>query len=82
MLLRISTYHHGYPTWAEYHQRFLQRYGDGAVAPLLEPVADSDQGYRPDTPPRTRSRSPSSLATKFYWGTFRKPSSQAAMRSP
>ena len=45
LLLRLSPYPHGYPAWVEYHQRFLQRYGDGATVPLLELVADSGLGY-------------------------------------
>jgi lantibiotic biosynthesis protein len=45
MMLRLSPYPNGYPAWAEYHERFLRRYGDGAVVPLLELVADSGVGY-------------------------------------
>lgn len=44
-MLRLSPHPHGYPAWAEYHQRFLRRYGDGAAVPLLELVADSGLGY-------------------------------------
>lgn len=45
VLLRLSPYPQGYPAWAEYHQRFLDRFGDGAAVPLLELVADSGLGY-------------------------------------
>jgi lantibiotic biosynthesis protein len=44
VLHRVSPYPAGLPAWADYHQRFLDRYGTGAVVPVLELVADSGLG--------------------------------------
>jgi len=44
VLHRLSPYPAGLPVWAGYHQRFLDRYGTGALVPVLELVADSGLG--------------------------------------
>ncbi len=44
VLHRVSPYPAGLPVWAGYHQRFLDRYGTGAMVPVLELVADSGLG--------------------------------------
>jgi thiopeptide-type bacteriocin biosynthesis protein len=44
VLYRLSPYPFGYPAWRDYHTRFLARYGTGAVAPVLDLVADSGLG--------------------------------------
>jgi thiopeptide-type bacteriocin biosynthesis protein len=41
---QLSPYPYGYPQWRDYHQRFLNRYGDGALVPVLDLVADSGLG--------------------------------------
>ncbi|MCO5994801.1 lantibiotic dehydratase [Actinoallomurus rhizosphaericola] len=41
-LVRLSPYPGGHPGWQDYHDRFLARYGTGAVVPLdrlIDPVA-------------------------------------------
>jgi thiopeptide-type bacteriocin biosynthesis protein len=45
VLHRVSPWPCGHPAWAAYHARFLDRYGTGAVVPLLELVADSGLGF-------------------------------------
>lgn len=45
VLLRLSPYAFGYPTWRDYHTRFRARYGTGALVPVLELVADSGLGF-------------------------------------
>ncbi|MEU2607674.1 lantibiotic dehydratase [Streptomyces albus] len=35
-LARVSPHPYGLPAWQEYRQRFLRRYGSGALVPLLE----------------------------------------------
>ncbi|MEU6379534.1 lantibiotic dehydratase [Streptomyces sp. NPDC046909] len=41
---QLSPHPYGYPQWRDYHQRFLDRYGAGAVVPVLDLVADSGLG--------------------------------------
>ncbi|EMF02400.1 lantibiotic dehydratase-like protein [Streptomyces mobaraensis NBRC 13819 = DSM 40847] len=41
---QLSPYPYGYPQWRDYHQRFLDRYGNDAVVPVLDLVADSGLG--------------------------------------
>ncbi|PRW63100.1 lantibiotic dehydratase [Actinopolyspora mortivallis] len=46
VLTRLSPHPHGSPEWADYHRRFLERYGLGAYVPvhdLLDP--DTGLGY-------------------------------------
>lgn len=45
ILHRLSPYPAGVPAWADYHERFLDRYGQGGVVPVLELVADSGLGF-------------------------------------
>ncbi|WP_324613144.1 lantibiotic dehydratase family protein [Streptomyces sp. SBT349] len=45
VLARLSPYPHGKPAWREFHRRFYQRYGAGALVPLLDVVADSGVGW-------------------------------------
>jgi thiopeptide-type bacteriocin biosynthesis protein len=44
LLYRLSPYPSGVPAWAGYHERFLDRYGEGAAVPMLDLVADSGLG--------------------------------------
>ncbi|MFD3580980.1 lantibiotic dehydratase [Streptomyces sp. NPDC058683] len=41
---QLSPYPYGYPQWRDYHQRFLNRYGNEALVPVLDLVADSGLG--------------------------------------
>ncbi|WP_460077586.1 lantibiotic dehydratase [Streptomyces variabilis] len=43
-LLRLTPYPFGYPRWKDFHVRFRQRYGVGAVVPVPELVGDSGLG--------------------------------------
>lgn len=45
VLLRLSTRPFGSAAWLDYHARFLARYGQGALVPVRELVADSGLGY-------------------------------------
>ncbi len=64
LLIRLSPYPSGSPSWQDFHSRFLERYGTGALVPVRD-LVDLDTGlgypagYRssPATqtpPPRTR----------------------------
>ncbi|WP_218952197.1 lantibiotic dehydratase [Amycolatopsis anabasis] len=44
-LLRLTPYPFGDPTWKDFHARFLDRYGTGAVVPVRDVVADSGLGF-------------------------------------
>jgi lantibiotic biosynthesis protein len=44
-LHRVSPYPSGLPAWIHYHERFLSRYGPGALVPVLDLVADSGLGF-------------------------------------
>lgn len=55
LLARLSAAPNGTAAWRSYHQKFYERYGRGALVPLLDMVADSGIGW-PDghaTPPST-----------------------------
>jgi hypothetical protein len=56
VLLRLTTRPFGSPAWLDYHARFRERYGPGALVPVRELVADSGLGYPDGYPgaPRTR----------------------------
>lgn len=41
---QLSPHPYGYPQWRDYHQRFLNRYGNEALVPVLDLVADSGLG--------------------------------------
>lgn len=43
MLARLSEYPYGTPAWRDYHRAFYERYGIGALVPLLE-LVDPDSG--------------------------------------
>lgn len=43
VLARLSEYPYGAPAWRNYHRAFYERYGIGALVPLLE-VVDPDSG--------------------------------------
>ncbi|MEV7027191.1 lantibiotic dehydratase [Kitasatospora sp. NPDC093558] len=53
LLARLSAAPNGTTAWRSYHQRFYERYGRGALVPLLDVVADSGIGW-PDGYPGTR----------------------------
>jgi thiopeptide-type bacteriocin biosynthesis protein len=75
VLTRLTGFPHGRPAWADYHQRFLERYGPGAAIPLLS-LIDPDIGlglpgsYRgslfaePVAPATDRDRQLSGLAQR------------------
>lgn len=52
LLARLSAAPYGQAAWGAYHRRFYQRFGPGALVPLLELVADSGLGW-PDGYPGT-----------------------------
>lgn len=54
LLTRLSSLPYGTAAWRAYHQRFYERYGRGALVPLLDVVADSGIGW-PDGYPGARS---------------------------
>ncbi|MFE7190395.1 lantibiotic dehydratase [Kitasatospora sp. NPDC057541] len=63
LLARLSAAPNGTAAWRAYHQRFYERYGRGALVPLLDVVADSGIGWpdgypgaRPITAPRFDER--------------------------
>ena len=43
VLTRLTPCPHGPPAWRDYHSRFLQRYGIGALVPVLE-ILNADTG--------------------------------------
>ncbi|SDP94148.1 lantibiotic dehydratase [Lentzea jiangxiensis] len=45
VLLRTTTQPFGTAAWLDYHARFRDRYGPGALAPVRDLVADSGLGY-------------------------------------
>ncbi|MFD7639186.1 lantibiotic dehydratase [Kitasatospora sp. NPDC059795] len=45
LLTRLSPARKGTAAWRAYHQRFYERYGRGALVPLLDMVADSGIGW-------------------------------------
>ncbi|WP_459801211.1 lantibiotic dehydratase [Herbidospora sp. RD11066] len=45
LLLRLTSRPFGSAAWLDYHSRFRGRYGDGALVPVRELVADSGLGY-------------------------------------
>ncbi|WUS42091.1 lantibiotic dehydratase [Kitasatospora sp. NBC_01250] len=53
LLARVSAFPYGVAAWRTYHQRFYERYGRGALVPLLDVVADSGIGW-PDGYPSAR----------------------------
>ncbi|MFD7735206.1 lantibiotic dehydratase [Kitasatospora phosalacinea] len=53
LLARLSPLPKGSAAWRAYHQRFYERYGRGALVPLLDVVADSGIGW-PDGYPGAR----------------------------
>ncbi|WP_460399862.1 lantibiotic dehydratase [Actinophytocola sediminis] len=44
-LLRLTPFPFGDPAWKDFHTRFLDRYGVGAVVAMRDVVADSGLGY-------------------------------------
>ncbi|MEU4832331.1 lantibiotic dehydratase [Streptosporangium sp. NPDC023615] len=44
-LTRLSSHPYGTRAWKDYHQRFYERYGIGALVPVLDVVADSGIGW-------------------------------------
>jgi hypothetical protein len=57
LLARLSAYPYGTTMLGDYHRRLYQRFGPGALVPLLELVADSGIGWPdgyPGTPAPTR----------------------------
>ncbi|MFE7588165.1 lantibiotic dehydratase [Kitasatospora sp. NPDC057512] len=53
LLARLSPAPNGTAAWRAYHQRFYERYGRGALVPLLDVVTDSGIGW-PDGYPGAR----------------------------
>lgn len=52
LLTRLSAFPYGTDVWRDYHRRFYERFGAGALVPLREVVADSGIGW-PDGYPGT-----------------------------
>ncbi|MGG8410298.1 lantibiotic dehydratase [Streptomyces sp. 12297] len=44
VLSRVTPYPYGHPHWVDYHRRFRDRYGVGAVVPVMELVSGSGLG--------------------------------------
>ncbi|WP_369184154.1 lantibiotic dehydratase [Streptomyces sp. Y1] len=57
LLTRLSALPFGSAAWRSYHQRFYERFGRGALVPLLDVVADSGIGW-PDGYPGARVAEP------------------------
>ena len=55
-LLRLTTRPFGSPGWVDYHARFRERYGPGALVPVTELVSDSGLGYPDGFPGAPRQR--------------------------
>jgi lantibiotic biosynthesis protein len=62
LLTRLSAYPAGTATWRAYHQRFYERYGLGALVPLLDVISDSGIGW-PDGYPGSAAAAPHSAAS-------------------
>ncbi|MGW4805191.1 lantibiotic dehydratase [Kitasatospora sp. NPDC004272] len=71
VLTQLSPFPNGHPAWVDYHRRFAERFGPGAVVPVLELVnPDTGMGfparYRdsvlPDVPPQFGRRDAGLLA--------------------
>ncbi|MGW4694881.1 lantibiotic dehydratase [Kitasatospora cineracea] len=71
VLTRLSPFPDGHPVWVDYHRRFAERFGPGAVVPVAELVnPDTGMGfparYRdsvlPDVPPQFGRRDTQLLA--------------------
>jgi thiopeptide-type bacteriocin biosynthesis protein len=63
VLTRLAAFPVGSPAWRPYHQRFYERYGLGALVPVLEMVSDSGIGW-PDGYPGTVTPEPRSPASE------------------
>ncbi|WP_224283690.1 lantibiotic dehydratase [Streptomyces sp. LS1784] len=50
LLARLSAAPNGTAAWRSYHQKFYERYGRGALVPLLDMVADNGIGWPDDYP--------------------------------
>lgn len=55
-LLRLTTRPFGSPGWVDYHARFRERYGPGALVPVTELISDSGLGYPDGFPGASRQR--------------------------
>lgn len=64
VLCRVSPFPHGEPAWADYHARFLDRYGSGAVVPVLDLVADSGLGFPAGYPGSARELPPRAVTRR------------------
>ncbi|MFF0295339.1 lantibiotic dehydratase [Kitasatospora sp. NPDC004614] len=71
VLTRLSPFPDGHPAWVDYHRRFAERFGPGAVVPVLELVnPDTGMGFParyqdsvlPDVPPQFGRRDAQLLA--------------------
>ncbi|MBQ1047813.1 lantibiotic dehydratase [Micromonospora sp. C51] len=45
LLTQLDPYPHGDAPWRDYHSRFLERYGPGAVVPIRDLVSDAGLGF-------------------------------------
>jgi len=59
VLARMSPHPFGVRAWRDYHRRFYQRYGAGALVPLLDATADSGIGWPAGYPGGPTSPAPS-----------------------
>ncbi|MEU9120573.1 lantibiotic dehydratase [Streptomyces sp. NPDC048506] len=61
---QLSPHPYGYPRWRDYHHRFLERYGSGAVVPVLDLTADSGLGLPAGYLGSERARPPYQLTDR------------------
>lgn len=64
VLVRLSPFPFGYPQWRDYHNRFRERYGVGALVPVLDLVADSGLGLPADYLGAARRRAPRTVTDR------------------
>jgi lantibiotic biosynthesis protein len=64
VLLRLTTHPFGHPRWKDFHVRFRQRYGVGAVIPVRDLVADAGLGLPADYLGSALKTTPRPLTTR------------------
>ena len=64
-LARLTPHPFGAPAWQSYHTRFFERYGIGALVPVLDAVdADTGLGFPAGYPGSTAPEAPRSLSAR------------------
>ncbi|WP_017618481.1 lantibiotic dehydratase [Nocardiopsis gilva] len=64
VLTRLSSHPFGAPPWRDYHARFRERYGPGALVPVLDLVSDSGLGLPAGYLGSGRGRTPRPLTDR------------------